>query len=123
MPETSFKVADNLFLVRQTLDNAAIQAVTEAPQSVSFKAMAERQGALAEAILEDPAVASLSSFIGVDGSNPTLNTGRFLINLKPRPQREHAAWMRRRTGWRRRGGSSRIFMCRSRFVRHRGRDC
>ena len=49
--------------------------------------MAERQQALAAAILKDPDVVSLSSFIGVDGTNMTLNTGRFLINLKPRDER------------------------------------
>ncbi|MEY4880464.1 MAG: hypothetical protein RJB62_1933, partial [Pseudomonadota bacterium] len=64
-------------------DNGAIQAVTEAPQSISFAAMASRQQALAGKILEDPAVATLSSFIGVDGTNSTLNSGRMLINLKP----------------------------------------
>src|SRR5213075_744609 len=68
-------------------DNAAIQAVTEAPQSISFSAMSERQQALAAKILEDPTVSSLSSFIGVDGTNATLNSGRMLINLKPHGQR------------------------------------
>ncbi len=72
-------------------DNAAIQAVTEAPQSISFTAMAERQQALATRILEDPAVVSLSSFIGVDGTNSTLNSGRMLINLKPHGQRKERA--------------------------------
>src|SRR6185436_14802372 len=72
-------------------DNAAIQAVTEAPQSISFSAMAERQQALAAKILEDPAVSSLSSFIGVDGTNATLNSGRMLINLKPHNQRSDSA--------------------------------
>jgi len=72
-------------------DNAAIQAVTEAPQSISFSAMAERQQALAAKILEDPAVSSLSSFIGVDGTNATLNSGRMLINLKPHAQRPDSA--------------------------------
>jgi len=69
-------------------DTGVIQAVSVAPQSVSFPAMAERQQALTEKLLEDPAVQSVSSFIGVDGSNPTLNTGRMLINLKPHKQRE-----------------------------------
>jgi multidrug efflux pump len=64
-------------------DTGLIQGISEAPQSISFSAMAERQQALAKAILEDPAVESLSSFIGVDGSNTTLNSGRMLINLKP----------------------------------------
>src|SRR5207342_2761416 len=68
-------------------DNGLIQAVTEAPQSVSFEAMSERQRALADAILGDPDVESLSSFVGVDGTNPTLNSGRMLINLKPRDSR------------------------------------
>ncbi|HQS15665.1 multidrug efflux RND transporter permease subunit [Reyranella sp.] len=68
-------------------DTGLIQAVTEGPQSVSFAAMSERQRALAEAILEDPDVASLTSFVGVDGTNPTLNSGRMLINLKPRSER------------------------------------
>ncbi|MBI5692229.1 MAG: MdtB/MuxB family multidrug efflux RND transporter permease subunit [Verrucomicrobia bacterium] len=72
-------------------DNAAIQAVTEAPQSISFTAMAERQQALAAKILEDPAVRSLSSFIGVDGTNATLNSGRMLINLKPHDERDDSA--------------------------------
>src|SRR5436309_2934469 len=64
-------------------DTGVIQGITEASQSISFPAMAERQQALAHAILQDPAVASLSSFIGVDGTNVTLNSARMLINLKP----------------------------------------
>lgn len=68
-------------------DTGVIQGVTEASQSTSFTAMAERQQALAEQILKDPAVQSLSSFIGVDGGNATLNAGRMLINLKPREER------------------------------------
>lgn len=72
-------------------DNAAIQAVTEAPQSISFAAMSTRQQALAAKILEDPAVRSLSSFIGVDGTNATLNSGRMLINLKPHGERPDSA--------------------------------
>src|SRR6185295_16189693 len=72
-------------------DTGLIQAVTEAPQSISFEAMAKRQNALATAILEDPDVESLSSFIGVDGTNATLNSGRMLINLKPRSQRSLTA--------------------------------
>jgi multidrug efflux pump len=72
-------------------DNAAIQAVTEAPQSISFSAMADRQQALGAKILEDPAVRSLSSFIGVDGTNATLNSGRMLINLKPHDERSDSA--------------------------------
>ena len=72
-------------------DNSAIQAVTEAPPSVSFAAMAERQQVLGAKILEDPAVRSLSSFIGVDGTNATLNSGRMLINLKPHAERGETA--------------------------------
>jgi multidrug efflux pump len=72
-------------------DNAVLQAVTEAPQTVSFAAMAERQQALAERILADPAVVSLSSFIGVDGANTTLNSGRMLINLRPHSERRERA--------------------------------
>ncbi len=72
-------------------DSSALLAVTEAPQSVSFSVMAERQRALAERILEDPAVLSLSSFIGVDGANSTLNSGRMLINLKPHGERRDGA--------------------------------
>ena len=71
-------------------DTGAIQAVSQGPTSLSFAAMAERQQALGRVILQDPAVESLSSFIGVDGSNATLNTGRFLINLKPLADRDRA---------------------------------
>jgi multidrug efflux pump len=60
-----------------------ILGISEAPQSISFAAMAQRQQALARVILKNPAVESLSSFIGVDGTNATLNSGRILINLKP----------------------------------------
>ena len=69
-------------------DTGVIQAISEAPQSVSYAAMAERQQQLASAILKDPDVESLSSFIGVDGTNTTLNSGRILINLKPYDQRK-----------------------------------
>jgi multidrug efflux pump len=68
-------------------DTGVIQGISEAPQSISFPAMAERQQALAGVILRDPAVASLSSFIGIDGTNVTLNSGRLLINLKPLAER------------------------------------
>ena len=68
-------------------DTGLIQGISEAPQSISFAAMAERQKALAAVILKDPDVDSLSSFIGVDGTNITLNSGRFLINLKPHDTR------------------------------------
>jgi len=69
-------------------DTGVIQAISEAPQSISYAAMAERQQQLASAILKDPDVESLSSFIGVDGTNTTLNSGRILINLKPYDQRK-----------------------------------
>ena len=72
-------------------DAGLVQGISEAPASISFQAMAQRQQALANAILEDGDVASLSSFIGVDGSNPTLNTGRFLIELKPHAERDAGA--------------------------------
>ncbi|HEV2041867.1 MAG TPA: efflux RND transporter permease subunit [Casimicrobiaceae bacterium] len=72
-------------------DTGAIQGITEAPQTISFAAMAERQQALARVVLQDPAVESLSSFIGVDGTNSTLNSGRMLINLKPLAQRSARA--------------------------------
>jgi multidrug efflux pump len=70
-----------------TQDTGIIQGFSEAPQNVSFSAMAEYQQQLGKLILEDPAVESLSSFIGVDGVNSTPNAGRFLINLKPKEQR------------------------------------
>ena len=72
-------------------DTGAIQGISEAAQSVSFPAMALRQQELARVILKDPAVASLSSFIGVDGTNTTLNSGRILINLKPLAERDLSA--------------------------------
>ncbi|MFY0182776.1 MdtB/MuxB family multidrug efflux RND transporter permease subunit [Stenotrophomonas sp. PUT21] len=68
-------------------DAGLIQGISEAPQSISFQAMAQRQQALSAALLEDEDVASLSSFIGVDGNNATLNSGRLLIELKPHAQR------------------------------------
>ncbi len=72
-------------------DTGLIMGISEARQSISFPAMAERQQALAKAILQDPAVESLSSFIGIDGTNTTLNSGRILINLKERSQRKESA--------------------------------
>ena len=68
-------------------DTGVIQGISEASQRISFPAMAEKQEALAKVILKDPAVESLSSFIGVDGTNTTLNSGRVLINLKPLSER------------------------------------
>jgi multidrug efflux pump len=72
-------------------DTGVIVGISEAPQSISFGAMAARQQDLAEVILKDPAVESLSSFIGVDGTNTTLNSGRILINLKPLHERRMTA--------------------------------
>ena len=72
-------------------DTGLIQGISEAPQSISFQAMSERQQRLTEVILRDPAVAGLSSYIGVDGDNPTLNSGRLLINLIPHTERNVTA--------------------------------
>jgi len=68
-------------------DTGVIMGISEGPQDVSFAAMSDRQQALARAILRDDAVDSISSFIGIDGTNPTLNTGRIQINLKPIAER------------------------------------
>ncbi len=72
-------------------DTGVIQGISEAPQSISFAAMSERQQRLSAVLLQDEAVQSVSSQIGVDGDNPTLNTGRMLINLKPFAQRDVSA--------------------------------
>ena len=72
-------------------DTGVIQGISEAPQSISFSAMSERQQRLSAVLLQDPAVQSVSSQIGVDGDNPTLNTGRMLINLKAFNQRDVSA--------------------------------
>ena len=72
-------------------DTGVILGISEASQAVSFPAMADRQQALAQVILKDPAVASLSSFIGIDGTNTTMNSGRIQINLKPLSQRKASA--------------------------------
>ena len=72
-------------------DTGTLQGISEAPQSISFAAMSERQQRLASVILADPAVASLTSYIGVDGDNVTLNSGRLLINLKPHGERDASA--------------------------------
>lgn len=69
-------------------DSGVIQVVTEAPQTISFSAMSEKQTTLASAILKDDAVESLSSFIGVDGNNASLNTGRIQVNLKSHADRD-----------------------------------
>lgn len=72
-------------------DTGLIQGTSEASQSISFTAMSERQQALSKVILQDPSVQSLSSFIGIDGTNTTINSGRILINLKPLSQRDVTA--------------------------------
>src|SRR5262249_19379042 len=72
-------------------DTGVIIGVSEAPQTVSFKALGERQQELADIILKDPAVDSLSSFIGVDGVNQTVNSGRIQINLRPLAERKVSA--------------------------------
>jgi multidrug efflux pump len=72
-------------------DTGVIQGISQAPPNVSFQAMKEKQLQLADVILKDPAVQSLSSFIGADGTNTTLNSGRFSINLKPLDQRDLSA--------------------------------
>lgn len=70
-----------------TQDVGILQGISQAPESISFQAMSLKQQELAKIILQDPAVASLSSFIGVDGTNATLNSGRIQINLKPFAER------------------------------------
>jgi multidrug efflux pump len=72
-------------------DSGVIQVITEAPQDISFAAMAQRQQELASNMLTHPAVSSLSSFIGVDGSNSSINSGRILLNLKPHGERSQSA--------------------------------
>ncbi len=72
-------------------DTGVIQGISQAPQTISFSAMAEKQQELAKVILADPAVESLSSFIGADGTNTTLNSGRMSINLKPLADRHISA--------------------------------
>jgi len=72
-------------------DVGVIQGISVADTSVSYAAMARRQSALADAILRDPDVASLTSYVGIDGTNPTLNNGRFLINLKAHDDRSASA--------------------------------
>ncbi|NNN05127.1 MAG: multidrug efflux RND transporter permease subunit [Elusimicrobia bacterium] len=81
-----FLIVDKGFFPVQ--DTGMILGVSQAPQDVSFAAMSERQKALAEVVLADPAVESLSSFIGVDDTNATLNSGRLQIALKPREDRD-----------------------------------
>jgi multidrug efflux pump len=74
-----------------TQDTGVIQGISQAPETISFPAMAEKQQEVAKIILADPAVESLSSFIGADGTNTTLNSGRMSINLKPLEQRHISA--------------------------------
>jgi multidrug efflux pump len=71
-------------------DTGVIQGITQAPQDISFRAMTEQQQRVANIILQDPAVESISSFIGADGINTTLNSGRISINLKPLKDRGHS---------------------------------
>jgi len=72
-------------------DTGVIQGISQAPETISFQAMSEKQQELAKVILQDPAVQSLSSFIGADGTNTTLNSGRMSINLKPLADRDLSA--------------------------------
>ena len=72
-------------------DTGVIQGITQAPETISFDAMSQKQQEVAKIILADPAVQSLSSFIGADGTNTTLNSGRMSINLKPLSDRHHLA--------------------------------
>ncbi len=72
-------------------DTGVIQGISQAPQTIGSKAMAEKQKELAKVVLDDPAVESLSSFIGADGTNTTTNSGRMSINLKPLDQRKLSA--------------------------------
>ncbi|WP_079223672.1 multidrug efflux RND transporter permease subunit [Stenotrophomonas maltophilia] len=88
-----FAVPKGFFPVQ---DAGLVQGISEAPQAISFQAMRERQQALAAAIEADEAVASVSSYIGVDGNNATLNTGRLLIELKPHGDRDGAAMVMER---------------------------
>jgi multidrug efflux pump len=81
-------IAKGLF---PTQDVGVIQGITVADNSVSYSAMVQRQSALADAILRDPDVASLTSYIGIDGTNVTLNNGRFLINLRSLGERKASA--------------------------------
>src|SRR4029079_1532396 len=83
-----FIVPKGFFTVQ---DTGVILGISEAPQSISFDAMSRKQLELNREILQDPAVASLSSFIGIDGTNTTLNTGRVQINLKPLEERKLSA--------------------------------
>ncbi len=86
--ELYFLVPKGFFPVQ---DTGIILGISEAEQSISFEAMAKRQIALNHAILQDPAVAGLSSFIGIDGTNSTINSGRIQINLKPHEERHMSA--------------------------------
>ena len=71
-----------------TQDTGVIQGISQAPETISFAAMEKKQQQLAHVILQDPAVESMSSFIGADGTNTTLNSGRMSINLKPLNERK-----------------------------------
>jgi multidrug efflux pump len=91
MAVTAFQFAEIPKGFFPTQDTGAITGISYAAQDISFKSMAAKQQELAAAILKDADVAALSSFIGVDGTNGTLNTGRFLISLKSRDQRSDSA--------------------------------
>jgi multidrug efflux pump subunit AcrB len=84
-----YDVVPKGFLPQQ--DTGLVIGVTDAAQDVSFKAMAERQQAVAKVVAEDPDVASVASFVGTGTVNATLNTGRLYINLKPRSERDSSA--------------------------------
>src|SRR5262249_45415273 len=72
-------------------DVGVLQGISVADNSVSYQTMVKRQAALAHAILQDPDVTSLTSYVGIDGTNTSLNNGRFLINLRPRDDRSLTA--------------------------------
>jgi len=101
-PQTLFVFVITLFLTAilfyfipkgffPTQDTGAIQGITTMPQTISFDAMASTQQKLAKIVLSDPAVENLSSFIGIDGTNTTLNSGRIFITLKPLAKRDASA--------------------------------
>jgi len=83
-----YKIPKGFFPIQ---DTGVIQGVSEAAQTISFRGMADSQQELTKVILRDPAVDNLSSFIGIDGTNTTLNSGRILINLKPLAERKVSA--------------------------------
>jgi len=92
---TFFLTAILFFIIQKGFfpvqDTGVIQGISQASQSISFSAMSQRQQALARVVLNDPAVENISSFIGVDGTNTSLNSGRMLITLKPLANRNGSA--------------------------------